>query len=318
MPDCPELPGVSRRGFLLATAALCLVGCDEDSPTATDDRLDGIWGVQGQLRGQLQKPRALTIDGQDRLYIVDITARIQVFDRDGKYLHGWQTPDSQNGRPTGLSLDRVGNVLVADTHYFRLLVYTPEGKLLDQRIIGGKHGNRPGEFGFVTDAAEDSQGNIYISEYGEWDRVQKFTPQGKYLLEFGGHGAELGQFRRPQKIYIDQRDEIWVADACNHRIAVFDTSGKLLRYWGEEGAEPGKLRYPYDITFDRKEENLYLIEYGNHRVQKFTREGKSLACWGTHGRGPGEMHNPWGVVVDSQGMLHVLDSNNHRVQRVWL
>ena len=37
----------------------------------------------------------------------------------------WQTPDFEHGRPSGLAFDNAGNLLVCDTHYFRVLVYTP-------------------------------------------------------------------------------------------------------------------------------------------------------------------------------------------------
>jgi DNA-binding beta-propeller fold protein YncE len=307
---------------LLAAAALSVTGCDENgsapAPGGGVQGLEAVWGQQGQLPGQLQKPRCIAIDKNDDLYIVDITARVQVFDRQGKYLRGWQTPASANGRPTGIWVARDGKVLVADTHYYRMLVYTPEGKLLEEKTIGGTHGNGPGEFGFVTHCVQDSKGNYYIAEYGEYDRIQKFSPQGKYLLEWGGHGVEPGKLRRPQKIYVDRQDRLWVTDACNHRIQVFDPEGKLLFLWGEEGSGPGQLSYPYDITFDDKEEFLYVVEYGNHRVQKFTPEGKSVGVFGTRGRGPGEFHNPWGLVRDSQGALHVLDTYNHRVERIRL
>ena len=82
--------------------------------------------------------------------------------------------DHANGKPTGLSFDRDGNLMVADTHYFQVLVYSPQGKLL--RKLGGKNGEKPGEFGFVTGTAQDSQGNLYVSEYGEYDRIQKLRP----------------------------------------------------------------------------------------------------------------------------------------------
>jgi hypothetical protein len=47
-----------------------------------------------------------------------------------------------------------------------------------------------------------------------------------------------------------------------------------------------------------------------------TLDGKSIACWGREGRKPGQLYNPWALVVDSRGRVHVLDSNNHRVQRI--
>jgi len=51
-------------------------------------------------------------------------------------------------------------------------------------------------------------------------------------------------------------------------------------------------------------------------VQKFTRDGKFVASFGGPGRGPGQFAQPWGMVQDSHGELQVLDSYNHRVQRI--
>jgi sugar lactone lactonase YvrE len=288
-----------------------LAGCSRDESNVGS--LEKVWGRRGVSDGRFQKPRAMAIDKQDRLYIVDMTARIQVFDADGKFLRSWQTPEHTNGRPTGLSIDRDGNLAVPDTHYYQVLFYSPEGKLL--RKLGGEHGSGPGQFGLVTDVGQDSAGNYYVSEYGEYDRVQKFTPDGKFILQFGSHGDGPAQFSRPQAIAIDKQDRIWVADSCNHRLQVFDSDGKLLFIRGEEGAELGKLSYPYNLIFD-KDDNLYVCEYGNHRVQKFSPDGKSLGSWGKAGREEGELFNPWSIVRDSQGRTHVLDTYNHRVQRI--
>ena len=277
-----------------------------------------IWGRRGISEGRLQKPRALAIDAEDRIYIVDMTARIQVFDRDGNYLRGWQTPASENGRPTGLSVDNQGHLMVADTHYYRVLFYTPEGVLLEDRTLGGTLGQAPGEFGLVTDAVQDSQGNYYVSEYGEYDRIQKFSSTGEFLLQWGGHGSAPGEFVRPQNLAVDSQDRIWVADACNHRIQVFDAGQEpvqLVSCWGEEGPQPGQLKYPYDLVFDQKG-HVYICEFGNHRVQKFTMDGEFVAMWGNIGREQGELHNPWALVRDSQGRTLVLDTYNHRVQRI--
>ena len=141
---------------------------------------------------------------------------------------------------------------MADTHYYRVLTYTPEGKLLDERTVGGTMGPGPGEFGFVTDAVRDAEGNYFVGEYGEYDRIQKLSPDGKYMLEWGGHGSEPGQFMRPQHLEIDADGLLWVTDSCNHRIQVFDRQGKLVKMWGEAGSEPGQLQYPYCLILDGK------------------------------------------------------------------
>ena len=195
-----------------------------------------------------------------------------------------------------------------------MLVYEANGQSIEEATIGGMLGQEPGQFGFVTDAVEDSHGNFFIAEYGDFDRIQKFSPSGDFLLQWGSHGVSPGQFRRPQNLAIDAQDRVWVADACNHRIQVFDAQGELLFFWGDEGSETGKMYYPYDLVLDGQG-HVYICEYGNHRVQKFTLDGKAVGSWGTFGRGPGQLHNPWALTRDSQGRLHVLDSNNHRVQR---
>ena len=289
-----------------------------NSTSSAPGTVELVWGRRGLSDGRFQKPRAMAIDEHDRLYIVDMTARIQVFDRDGNFSHRWRMPQWENGRPTGLTFSNDGHLMVADTHYHRVLSFTKDGELLDERTIGGTAGLDPGEFGFVTDAVQDAQGNYYVAEYGEFDRIQKFSPTGEFLFQWGGHGDALGEFQRPQNLAIDSNGQLWVADACNHRIQVFDVTGndaKLVQHWGSEGVEPGQLRYPYDLVFD-EDGHIYIAEFGNHRVQKFRLDGTFVQAWGIQGREPGELNSPWALVRDSQGRIHILDTYNHRVQRV--
>jgi DNA-binding beta-propeller fold protein YncE len=304
-----KLSRFHHLGILLLVAAIA--GCDSDRNSI--GKLVAVWGRRGISDGRLQKPRAMTIDREDRIYIVDYTARIQVFKTDGTFLRGWSTPIHEAGRPTGMAIDNDGNLLVADTHYFRVLVYSPEGTLL--RTVGGTHGEKPGEFGFVTDIAQDSKNNYYVSEYGEFDRIQKFDSDWKFIKQWGGHGSEPGELCRPQGMTFDKDDHLWVADACNHRIQVFDTEGKLLKIWGEEGRKSGQLHYPYGIVV-ADDGAVYISEFGNHRVQKFTPDGRSLGYWGQPGKEEGQLNNPWAIVRDSKGLVYVLDTNNHRVQVV--
>lgn len=295
---------------LLALAAMA--GCDSAAAGAGGG-IEKIWGIHGTRFGWLHKPRVAAIDDQNRLYVTDLTDRIQVFSRDGEFLYGWRTPDFNVDGPSGLTVDRFGRLLVADTHFYRVLVYSGSGDLLFQ-IGDGVQGTRPGRFGYPTDVVIDKAGNFYVSEYGENDRIQVFSPEGKWLRQWGGHGTDPGQFLRPRALAIDESDRIYVADSCNHRIQVFDTSGKLLRLWGERGTAQGQMSYPYDVSIG-PDKRLYVCEYGNQRVQKFTLDGRSLGLWGGPGRGPGQLNNPWALAVDRKGAVNVIDSNNHRVQR---
>src|SRR5437899_7950199 len=114
--------GCRRLGLFLVLGLLMVVGCRPHGEPEV------VWGQRGTQTGDFVRPRAAAIDAHDHLYIVDFTARIQVFDRDGKFLNRyWSTPDYRNGRPSGLSMGKDGNLLVSDSHYHCVRVYSPGG-----------------------------------------------------------------------------------------------------------------------------------------------------------------------------------------------
>ena len=328
----PTLPAADRRHFLgkslrcalgagglLASNTLmlsCLSGCVPQTGIAAQPEL--VWGRRGLSDGRLMKPRAMVIDPSDQLYIVDMTGRIQIFDRDGNFLRGWRTPVIKQGKPTGLGFAKDGSLLVADTHYFRVLFYSSTGQLNESRTIGGEHGDAAGQFHFVTDVAEDRRGHFFVGQYGQVDRIQEFDPTGQFIRYWGSQGSQPGEFSRPQALLFDSSGLLWVADACNHRMQVFDVlSGgppQLVDMWGRPGSAPGELQYPYGIDFDT-DGTLLVAEFGNHRVQRFSRTGEPLEIWGHVGTGDGQFSSPWAVGIDSQRCMHVLDTMNHRVQR---
>jgi DNA-binding beta-propeller fold protein YncE len=293
----------------LALCALALAGCD----LKRSSEPDRVWGVHGVKFGHLYKPRAAAFDVENHLYLADLTDRIQVFDRDGEYLRGWRTPQFNVDGPSGLTVDRNGRLLVADTHFYRVLVFSGAGDLLFQ-IGDGVQGTTPGRFGYPTDVVIDRVGNFYVAEYGDNDRIQVFTPEGVWIRQWGGHGYEPGEFLKPRALAIDENERLYVADSCNHRIQVFDKDGKLLKLWGSRGDGAGQMCFPYDLAIG-PDHCVYVCEYGNHRVQKFSSDGASLAVWGSAGRGPGQLYNPYALAVDNLGYVSVVDSNNHRVQR---
>ena len=305
---------------LLVWTALCAVllfaGCVAATGTINSDTY--VWSSKGLDDGRFIKPRAIAINESDQLFIVDKTSRIQVFDRDGKFIRSWRTPACVNGKPCGMSFSHDGLLMVADTHYFQVLFYTPEGEMVPERTIGGETGRGLGQFGFLTDVVQDSAGNYYVGEYGDFDRIQKFDSSGKPICQIGNHGEAPESFLRPQGLFVDAQDQLWVADSSNHRVQVFDlkkSPPEFVKTWGSEGSQPGQLRYPYTIEVD-KEGFVYVCELGNHRIQKFTSDGDHVAMIGGPGRVAGQFHQPWAFATDSHGIMHVIDSYNHRVQRI--
>jgi len=308
----------SRREALLVGASVFstfLCGCVPQS--AASSVPDIVWGSRGISEGRFQKARALVLSPEQELYIVDKMGRIQVFDLEGVYRRGWSTPAIAQGKPTGLGWSNDGLLMVADTHYFRVLFYTPDGGLIPSRTLGGEFGDAPGQFHFVTDVVQDPRDHYLVGQYGQIDRIQEFDPSGKLSRIWGTQGNLPGQFSRPQSLIVDREGMLWVADACNHRIQVFDLTSPqpvVARVWGVQGALPGQLHTPYGIEFDA-DGTVLVCEYGNHRIQRFTREGQSLEIWGGHGQEAGKLLHPWGLALDARRRLHVLDTENFRVQR---
>jgi DNA-binding beta-propeller fold protein YncE len=288
-----------RRAALLV---VILAGCGR-APAADGIR---IIGGPGPVPGRFATPRAVARDAAGRLFAVDKSGRVQRFSAAGVFEVGWATPEVEKGRPTGIACEPGGTVLVADTHYHRILRYTADGALLHSF---GSEGLEPGRFSYPTGLAVAADGTIYVSEFGGneeigRDRIQVFTPEGRPLREWGRYGERPGEFKRPQGIAL-AGGRLYVADAANHRVQVFGTDGSFVRAWSG-------VKYPYGVSVDEAGDVL-VAEYGSHRISKFSSDGRLLASAGGPGREPGELNTPWGVVAAGP-RIYVVDTLNHRLQ----
>jgi len=296
--------------------AVCLIplnGCDGKSSPPEKTKILSSFGETGRGQGQFIKPRAIDIAEDGTLFIVDKTGRIQKFGPKGNYLATIEMPLIERGKPTGLSIAPNGNVYVADTHYHRVLIFSPEGEVAGEF---GSFGEDEGCFIYPTDVAFAGDGRIFVSEYGGNDRISVFTGQGDFLFCFGSLGGGRDQFSRPSALCVDKsRKRLYIADACNHRIAIYTLDGELVEYIGSAGRDRGRLRYPYDLTL-MADGTVVVCEYGNNRVQLFDAEGQSLAVYGRPGRQLGELACPWGVAVDAKRRAFIADRDNMRIQ-VW-
>ena len=127
--------------------------------------------------------------------------------------------------------------------------------------------------------------------------------QVKPLLCFGEKGPGDGMFQFSRGVAVTDKDEIIVADECNHRVQVFDSNGTFLRSFGHHGKNAGEFSYPNGIAIG-KDRNILVSDYGNHRVQIFSREGRHLGSFGGHGNLDSQLLNPWGLSLDSTGKCY--------------
>jgi len=336
--------------MLFCAVVLGLFGCDNKPRVSNSPRILDAFGQTGQGPGQFLYPRAIEIApapaGAAGLFVVDKTGRIQRFTTAGEFLDVIKMPLIEAGYPTGLSVAPNGSLYVADTHYHRVVIFSPDEKVknknshkdtksqreLDiskkQKKLGvlvpswqkigefGRFGQENGCFIYPTDIAFSGDGRIFVSEYGGNDRVSVFSEQGDFLFCFGSPGSGDGQLSRPSALCVDRaRKRLYVADACNHRIAIYNLDGEILGYIGSAGRAPGELRYPYDLAL-LSDGTIVVCEFGNNRIQLFNPDGSTVAVYGRPGRQLGQLAYPWGVAVDGRRRAFIVDAGNNRIQ-IW-
>ncbi len=177
----------------------------------------------------------------------------------------------------------------------------------ESQLQFGIFGSQQGRLNAPKDIAVDESGNIFVADM--WNhRIQKFGPDGKFLLEWGSKGTKDGEFNQPTGIEISKNGDILVADTWNHRIQKFDAGGKFIMAFGDD-----KLLWaPKDIVEDA-DGYLYISNTGFHKIMKFTRSGSIVWEVGAKGSGPKEFTEPVGLSIDNKGLLYVADTANKRI-----
>lgn len=225
----------------------------------------------------------------------------------------------------GIVLDGRGNLYLTEMDDALIYEYTTAGALV--RKWGG-YGSDPGQLTYPEKLALDTQGNVYVTEFGspsfggsqgENDRIQKFSPTGSPLAHWGMLGSGPGQFNGPVGIAVDPQGNIFVADVGNHRIQKLSSTGQPLTQWHTVGSGVGETTETgFDLAMDASG-NLYVAEPhpsgpGIERIEKFSSTGQRLAQWGTSGEGPGQFNKPFCLGLDRKGNVFVVDSGNNRIQ----
>jgi sugar lactone lactonase YvrE len=208
-----------------------------------DGRLVRQWGKKGAAAGEFNQPGGMVFDAKGNLFVADqCNHRVQQFSREGGFLGQWGghgkepgkfdgvlPPGSRFGGPHFLSIDARGRFYTTEGTHGRIQQLAADGQPLaawgdksaEPGGFGGlKTGFSAGSFGPIGVLA-DRQGRVWVSSLN--DRVQAFSPEGKFLFGLGlaGTGDQPGRFARPHGLAVDSRGHLYVADAGNQRIQKF-------------------------------------------------------------------------------------------------
>jgi sugar lactone lactonase YvrE len=175
------------------------------------------------------EPSGLAIDTQNRLlYVSDVTLdQVLVYDADtlkllrkiGTTGHNHElTAPGDLAKPTGVAVDKDGNLYVCDTLNDRIEVFDADGVFIR---TWGKNGDGPGYFARPKGVAIDSDGHVWVAD-GMQDRVQVFTNEGQLLIALGGHGLLPGQFQGLASVASDtKRNRMYTSEIYPGRVQEF-------------------------------------------------------------------------------------------------
>ena len=293
---------------------------------------------------RFNNPSSIAMDAAGNLYVADMgNHRIRKVTKKGEVstLAGSGERGFANGQgsaaqfywPSGIAIDRAGNLYVADNGNSRICKITPKGEV--STFAGGESGFADGE-GYVAQFHEprgitiDAAGNLYVADERN-HRIRKITPKGEVstLAGNGEEGFTDGQgsdarFNSPFGIAVDAAGNLYVVEDENPRIRKITPKGEVSSLAGSIAGQDFAT-YPSGIAVDSAG-NLYVTDSSildlNQRIRKITPEGEVRAL--TNGKwrfADGEEHatwfyQPYGIAIDAAGNLYVTDTMNHNIRKI--
>jgi DNA-binding beta-propeller fold protein YncE len=224
----------------------------------------------------------------------------------------WTAATAHSGplaQPFGVAAAPSGDIYVTDARQ----------RVVRLDHVGSVVGEFQHDFSDPVGIAVAADRTVYVSDY-DLDRVEAFTPDGRFLRAFGTSGAGAGQLNAPAGVAVDRHGFIYVADFYNHRVQKFRPDGSFQSTIGHAGrVGAGALHYPTGVSVMPNDDILVADAY-NYQLQWFDPSGKPLRRAGHHALWlwprPAASSRGFNVPTDavsSHGVIHVADSANHRV-----
>ncbi|CAH3152825.1 unnamed protein product [Pocillopora meandrina] len=210
--------------------------------------------------------------------------------------------------PTGIAVNRQGDIAVVDNLRHCVFVFNKDGICLKQI---GKEGADPGQFKYPAGVLFLNNNEILIADKSN-NRIQHINIQtGSVVKTFGKKGEGKGHFNTPLSICLDDTERIVVSEFSNNRVQVMSKEGEALFTIGDSG--PENLSTPSSCI---PYKNIFLVtERDNHVIKAFDSSNTFLYKFGEKGNQDGQFNSPCGMCLDSSNNLLVCDYFNDRVQQ---
>jgi uncharacterized protein (TIGR03437 family) len=307
-------------------------------------------------KAQLNNPTGIALDATGNLYIADsINYRVRRVSTDGTITtvagnggygytgDGGPATSAEMTAPGGVSLDKAGNLYIADRGNQRIRKVS--GGTIST-IAGSTFGDgAPAVFGrlnWPNAVAKDKNGNVYVADSFN-NSVRKIAADGTITTLAGtgvsgysgdGGSAVKAQLNKPSGVAVDASDGVYIADGWNFRVRKVATngtittiagSGNCCNAWGDGGlATQAQLWNPQGLFVDTSG-SLFIADCASNRIRKVDATGKITTVAGNGASGSAgdggpatgaQLNCPVGVAVDPAGDLYIADTGNHRIRKV--
>ncbi|MGE5108591.1 MAG: hypothetical protein ACM3H8_13675 [Sphingobacteriales bacterium] len=297
------------------------------------------------LSAEFNSPSGVAVDASGIVYVADKNNnRIRKITPDGVVttLAGNGTPGSTNGPgsvaqfnlPSGVAVDALGNVLVADGGNHMIRRITPAGFV--SLVAGtGTPGGGDGissfaQFNNPSGVAVDGSGNVYVADAGN-NKIRKI--EGFNVSTLAGSGTPgftegpgtAAQFNNPTGVAVDAGGNVWVADKSNQAIRQVTSAGVVSTLAGNGTAGfkdsiPAFARFnsPAGIAVDITG-NLFVADQGNQRIREIgvlvvvsTLAGNGIRGFADGQGSSAQFDFPVNLVMDASGNLILAEGQRIR------
>ncbi|HXC59187.1 MAG TPA: peptidyl-alpha-hydroxyglycine alpha-amidating lyase family protein [Steroidobacteraceae bacterium] len=214
---------IDREGNLWATdyGGHVVVKLDRDGRTLLTIGTRGEAGEWNEATGshRLNQPNDVAIARNGDVFVAEGHTpgpngdpRVLKFDKDGKFLKSWGGKGSGPGQfqvAHGIAIDAKGLLWVADRENQRIQIFRQDGSFVREIHYQG-----------LPCGLDIGRKYIYMVN-GFAGQLLKLDLKGKVLGAMGRPGREPGEFGEAHMVAVNDRDEIFIADAGNGAVFKF-------------------------------------------------------------------------------------------------